>query len=112
MFGNVKSLAYYESNKEDPYITLQDDEEDEEREDLQVLATDNLILSAKVEDELAHLEVYVYEDESDNLYVHHDIMLPAIPLRRVAGHSCQQLWKRSQGWQGQLCRRRHHGPGY
>ncbi|EHK41105.1 uncharacterized protein TrAtP1_004517 [Trichoderma atroviride] len=80
MFGNVKSLAYYESNKEDPYITLQDDDEDEERQDLQVLATDNLILSAKVEDELAHLEVYVYEDESDNLYVHHDIMLPAIPL--------------------------------
>ncbi|KAL6824023.1 WD40-repeat-containing domain protein [Trichoderma camerunense] len=80
MFGNVKSLAYYESNKDDPYITLQDDEEDEDREDLQVLATDNLILSAKVEDELAHLEVYVYEDESDNLYVHHDIMLPAIPL--------------------------------
>jgi periodic tryptophan protein 1 len=80
MFGNVKSLAYYDSNKDDPYITLQDDEEDEEREHLQVLATDNLILSAKVEDELAHLEVYVYEDESDNLYVHHDIMLPAIPL--------------------------------
>ncbi|RFU76137.1 rrna processing pwp1 [Trichoderma arundinaceum] len=80
MFGNIKSLAYYESNKDDPYITLQDDEEDEERQDLQVLATDNLILSAKVEDELAHLEVYVYEDESDNLYVHHDIMLPAIPL--------------------------------
>ncbi|KAH7023094.1 WD40-repeat-containing domain protein [Ilyonectria destructans] len=81
MFGNVKSLAYYESNKEDPYITLADHEdEDEDREELQVLATDNLILSAKVEDEMAHLEVYVYEDEADNLYVHHDIMLPAIPL--------------------------------
>ncbi len=38
------------------------------------------MLAAKVEDELAHLEVYVYEDEADNLYVHHDIMLPAIPL--------------------------------
>ncbi|CRK13590.1 hypothetical protein BN1723_017352, partial [Verticillium longisporum] len=25
-------------------------------------------------------EVYVYEDAADNLYVHHDIMLPAIPL--------------------------------
>jgi periodic tryptophan protein 1 len=24
MFGNVKSLAYYESNAEDPYITLQE----------------------------------------------------------------------------------------
>ncbi|KAK5990590.1 putative WD repeat-containing protein C17D11.16 [Cladobotryum mycophilum] len=80
MFGNLKSIAYYENNKDDPYITLQDDDEDEEREDLQILATDNLILSAKVEDELAHLEVYVYEDEGDNLYVHHDIMLPAIPL--------------------------------
>ncbi|KAM7222289.1 WD40-repeat-containing domain protein [Rhypophila decipiens] len=81
MFGNVKSLAYYESNKDDPYITLQEGaEEDEDREDLQILATDNLILAAKIEDELAHLEVYVYEDGADNLYVHHDIMLPAIPL--------------------------------
>lgn len=82
MFGNVKSLIYYESNKEDPYITIPDDEddEDEDREELQILATDNLVLAAKVEDELAHLEVYVYEDEADNLYVHHDIMLPAIPL--------------------------------
>lgn len=80
IFGNVKSLAYYNSNKDDPYITLQADDDEEDREDLQILATDNLILSAKVEDEMAHLEVYVYEDEADNLYVHHDIMLPAIPL--------------------------------
>jgi periodic tryptophan protein 1 len=82
MFGNIKSLAYYESNKDDPYITLPAgvDEEDEDREDLQILATDNLLLAAKVEDEMAHLEVYVYEDDADNLYVHHDIMLPAIPL--------------------------------
>ncbi|TEA18843.1 putative WD repeat-containing protein [Colletotrichum sidae] len=83
MFGNIKSLAYYESNKEDPYITLPGggrDDEDEDREDLQILATDNLLLAAKVEDEMAHLEVYVYEDAADNLYVHHDIMLPAIPL--------------------------------
>ncbi|KAF3358071.1 Deoxyhypusine synthase [Verticillium dahliae VDG1] len=80
MFGNAKSLAYYESNKDDPYITLQDDDEDEDRDDMQILATDNLLLAAKIEDELAHLEVYVYEDAADNLYVHHDIMLPAIPL--------------------------------
>ncbi|KAH9909233.1 WD40 repeat-like protein [Xylariomycetidae sp. FL2044] len=82
MFGNVKSLTYYESNKDDPYITIPDgeDDDDDDREELQVLATDNLLLAAKVEDELAHLEVYVYEDEADNLYVHHDIMLPAIPL--------------------------------
>ncbi|KAI0898471.1 WD40 repeat-like protein [Annulohypoxylon nitens] len=82
MFGNIKSLAYYESNKDDPYITIPEGEadDDDDREELQILATDNLLLAAKVEDELAHLEVYVYEDEADNLYVHHDIMLPAIPL--------------------------------
>lgn len=80
MFGNIKSLAYYSTNEQDPYITLNEDEEAEDKNDLQILATDNLILSAKVEDELAHLEVYVYEDGNDNLYVHHDILLPAIPL--------------------------------
>ncbi|KAI9720012.1 MAG: hypothetical protein M1812_003138 [Candelaria pacifica] len=81
MFGNVRSLAYHESNADDPYITLKENEDDdEEREELQILATDNLVLAAKVEDEVAHLEVYVYEDGADNLYVHHDIMLPAIPL--------------------------------
>ncbi len=81
MFGNVKSLAYYDTNAEDPYITMKENEEDDEdREELQILATDNMLLAAKVEDEVAHLEIYVYEDEADNLYVHHDIMLPAIPL--------------------------------
>lgn len=81
MFGNVRSLAYHDSNEDDPYITMKENEEDEEdREELQILATDNMLLAAKVEDEVAHLEVYVYEDEADNLYVHHDIMLPAIPL--------------------------------
>lgn len=81
MFGNIKSLAYHDNNSDDPYIVLREGDEDEEdREDLQILPTDNLILAGRIEDEVAHLEVYVYEDEADNLYVHHDIMLPAIPL--------------------------------
>lgn len=81
MFGNVRSLAYHDSNADDPYITTKDDgDENEEKEELQILSTDNMLVAAKVEDEVAHLEIYVYEDEADNLYVHHDIMLPAIPL--------------------------------
>ena len=82
MFGNIRSLAYHDSNAEDPYITIKDgeNEENEEKEELQILSTDNMLVAAKVEDEVAHLEIYVYEDEGDNLYVHHDIMLPAIPL--------------------------------
>lgn len=81
VFSNIKSLAYHESNADDPYITLKDEgEDDEEREELQILSTDNLVIAARVEDEVPFIEVYVYEDEADNLYVHHDIMLPAIPL--------------------------------
>ena len=82
MFGNVRSLAYHAQNEEDPYLVLPpgEEEDDEEREELQIFPEDNLLLAAKVEDEVAHLEVYVYEDEADNLYVHHDIMLPAVPL--------------------------------
>ncbi len=82
MFGNVGSLAYHAPHEEDPYLVLPEGEQDseDEREELQILPSDNLILAAKVEDEVAHLEVFVYEDEADNLYIHHDIMLPAIPL--------------------------------
>ena len=39
-----------------------------------------MVVVARVEDEVPFLEAYVYEDDADNLYVHHDIMLPAIPL--------------------------------
>src|ERR1700712_4775718 len=81
MFSNIKDLAYHDSNKDDPYITLQGEADDEEeREELQIFPTDNLLLAARIEDEVAHLEVYVYEDNADNLYVHHDVMLPAYPL--------------------------------
>ncbi|KAI5287969.1 hypothetical protein KEM54_005583 [Ascosphaera aggregata] len=81
VFGNIRSLAYHAPGEEDPYLKLPENEsDDEEREEMQILGTDNLLLAGKVEDEVAHLEVYVYEDEAENLYVHHDIMLPAIPL--------------------------------
>lgn len=84
IFGNIKSLVYHGKDEEDPYITLPAngvaEEDEDEREELQILTTDNMVLAARIEDEVAHLEVYVYEDSADNLYVHHDVMLPAIPL--------------------------------
>ncbi|CAK4033409.1 WD repeat-containing [Lecanosticta acicola] len=83
IFNNIKSLAYHTDNKDDPYLTLPENGEasdDEDREELQILPTDSVVLAARIEDEVAHLEVYVYEDSADNLYVHHDVMLPAVPL--------------------------------
>jgi periodic tryptophan protein 1 len=80
MFSNIRGLSYYENpSSEDPYVQLGGGE-DEEDEEIMIEATDNLLLACKTEDDVSHLEVYVYEEEEDNLYVHHDIMLPSFPL--------------------------------
>ncbi|GAX85744.1 hypothetical protein CEUSTIGMA_g13159.t1 [Chlamydomonas eustigma] len=69
----------------DPYITLGGEEEDDsEDEDFIIKPTDLLILAARNEDDVSNLEVWVYEEADEagegNLYVHHDIILPAFPL--------------------------------
>ncbi|KAF5359202.1 hypothetical protein D9756_003076 [Leucocoprinus leucothites] len=80
-FSNIKGLTYYKDNSEDPFITLNDeDTDDDEREELEIYPTDNLIVTAKTEDEISQLEVYVYDESQENLYVHHDLMLPNFPL--------------------------------
>ncbi|TCD60166.1 hypothetical protein EIP91_010625 [Steccherinum ochraceum] len=79
-FSNIKGLQYYQNNDEDPYITLKQDDEEDERQELEVLPSDNLLVVAKTEDEVSQLEIYVYDDSEENLYVHHDLMLPSFPL--------------------------------
>lgn len=54
--------------------------DEDDLDDLVIKETDSLILVAKTEDDVSHLEVHVYEEDTDNLYVHHDVMLPAFPL--------------------------------
>ncbi|KAI0342698.1 transducin family protein/WD-40 repeat family protein [Trametopsis cervina] len=81
-FSNIKGLTYYRNNDEDPYITMKGDPEDQdpEREELEVYPSDNLLVVAKTEDEISQLEIYVYDDSEEDLYVHHDLMLPSFPL--------------------------------
>lgn len=59
---------------------LQDNEGEDEREELEVLPTDNLVVIAKTQDEISQLEIYVYDESEENLYAHHDLMLPNFPL--------------------------------
>jgi periodic tryptophan protein 1 len=90
-------LAYYKDPSADPYLTKNktkkgkkddssDDESDGDSEDdeLHLKDTDLLILTARNEDDVSHLEVWVYEQPDDrgpgNVFVHHAIMLPAFPL--------------------------------
>ncbi|KAJ3406640.1 hypothetical protein HDU80_010750 [Chytriomyces hyalinus] len=81
MFASVKGLTYHDGDSADPYVTLDDSvNEAEELEEMMVAPSDNLILAARTEDDISHIEVYLYEGEEDNLFVHHDIMLPSFPL--------------------------------
>jgi periodic tryptophan protein 1 len=62
--------------------------DEEELDDLTLRPSDLLFVAAKTEDEISQLEIYVYEEQAigesggieDNLYVHHDLMLPFFPL--------------------------------
>jgi periodic tryptophan protein 1 len=82
LFDNLgKHIAVYQDNQEDPYITVKDEVDDEELQDILIQPnTDHLILVGKTEETINQLEVYVYDAEQDNLYVHHDMMLPSFPL--------------------------------
>lgn len=53
---------------------------DDEDDDLTILPSDRLVLSVKTEDDISNLEVNIYEEADDNLYTHHDVMLPSFPL--------------------------------
>ncbi|EPY49539.1 WD repeat protein [Schizosaccharomyces cryophilus OY26] len=81
MFSNIKGVQYHENGENDPYVTMNTQEEEEmEREEMQIYPTDNLLLAARTEDNLSHVEVYIYESQEENLYVHHDFLLPSFPL--------------------------------
>ncbi|KAI5064988.1 hypothetical protein GOP47_0019683 [Adiantum capillus-veneris] len=85
LFGNGGlGAAYYSSNDVDPYLVEKDSDDEEEIEDMTIKPSDLLILTARNEDDVSHLEVWIYEDLTEdgtqNMYVHHDVMLPAFPL--------------------------------
>lgn len=80
--SNVDDLALGASD--DPYVkdaagVLEEAEEDD-LDDLRLRKTDLLLAVCRTDDGISNLEVCVYEEAEDNLYVHHDIMLPAFPL--------------------------------
>lgn len=50
-------LSYYQSNHQDPNISHQGGEDDSEAEDFEVQASDFIILAARNEDEVSHIEV-------------------------------------------------------
>lgn len=68
-----------EKNNRDEFPEVFSDSE-EEKEDFTIRKTDSIIVTATAESDHSNLEVYIYEHEKGNLYVHHEIILAAYPL--------------------------------
>mmetsp|Transcript_7781 Transcript_7781/g.19301 ORF Transcript_7781/g.19301 Transcript_7781/m.19301 type:complete len:537 (+) Transcript_7781:573-2183(+) len=70
---------------------IKDDEEDEgeddedDVDDVKLREGDALVVVAKTEEDFASLEINIFDTESSNLYVHHDIPLPSFPLCLALG---------------------------
>lgn len=79
LINGIGGLTPFASNDEDPYITIKD-EEDSDEEDFVLKPSDNLIALGRVTEEAAILEVYIYNAELNNLFIHHDYILPTFPL--------------------------------
>lgn len=56
------------------------DDSEEEKEDYTIRKTDSIVVAATAENDHCNLEVYIYEHESANLFVHHEIILASYPL--------------------------------
>lgn len=77
--GFPKKL-WFRDDEDEPAMDMDDEDEDDEeddKEDTEIRETDAIFLCAKTEEDLSSVEMYIYDD---NLYVHHDITLPAYPL--------------------------------
>jgi len=57
-----------------------DEISEEEFDDFTIHPTDALIACTTAQDDLSNIEIYIYDEISQSLYVHHDIMLSAFPL--------------------------------
>ncbi len=57
-----------------------DDISDEEQDDFTIHPTDSLIVCGTAQDDFSNLEIYIYDENTLDLYVHHDIVLSSFPL--------------------------------
>lgn len=77
----IGNLMAHANQREDKYLINPDEDDDQsDIEDNVIKPNDNLLLVGHVEGNASILEVYVYNDDEDALYVHHDILLPSFPM--------------------------------
>jgi len=66
--------------EDDEYMDEDEDDDEEDAEENAIRATDSCILVGNTSEEQSIVEVYVFDEKSSNLYVHHEIPIPSMPL--------------------------------
>jgi periodic tryptophan protein 1 len=56
--AGLRGLVYYSRADEDPYLELPGQVDAEEDEDLKVLASENLVVAGRTEEEMSYLDIY------------------------------------------------------
>lgn len=76
----LADLVVHASNADDPYLDRNagDQDSDDERDNMTIRETDNLLLIGHVDGDAPLLEVHIHNEE--DFFPHHDIVLPAYPL--------------------------------
>lgn len=64
----------------DPHMTGDPDSDSDSDDYHEIRPEDMLFCAVSCEEETCSLEMYVYDDDEANMYVHHDVMLDAYPL--------------------------------
>lgn len=78
--SDYKSFFQNDKNKDDKYPEGFDELSEEEQEDYTIHPTDNLIVCSSATEDISLLEVYIYDESKQNLFVHHDIQLSSYPI--------------------------------
>ncbi|CAB1100872.1 unnamed protein product [Ectocarpus sp. CCAP 1310/34] len=79
--GDAMGVSLLEEPSTGQVFAYESEGEDSDTEDNIIKPGDHVLLTASTEeDEHSALEVQVYSEETGNLYVHHDIALPSLPL--------------------------------
>lgn len=67
-------------NDDFPMEIEDSEDEREEIEEIMIKETDRILLAGKIDQEFSTVEVYVFEPETGNLFVHHDFILSSFPV--------------------------------
>eukprot|EP00571_Detonula_confervacea_P015473 CAMPEP_0172308560 /NCGR_PEP_ID=MMETSP1058-20130122/9112_1 /TAXON_ID=83371 /ORGANISM="Detonula confervacea, Strain CCMP 353" /LENGTH=526 /DNA_ID=CAMNT_0013020999 /DNA_START=383 /DNA_END=1964 /DNA_ORIENTATION=+ len=78
--GDLQNMTMENGEEDD-----EDEDDEDDEDDIKLQDGDALVVVAKTEEDFASLEINIFDAESSNLYIHHDIPLPSFPLCLALG---------------------------